>query len=128
MNLLLDTVTFLWILEDAKELSRAARAALQDTDNVVFLSAASTWEIAVKHRLRKLQLPEAPETLIPRQRALRGIESLALSESATLRANLLPDLHKDPFDRMLACQAIEHAMTLVTPDALLRAYPVRVLW
>jgi len=128
VNLLLDTVTFLWILEDAKELSQTARAALEDTGNVAYLSAASAWEIVVKHRLRKMQLPEPPETLIPRQRALRGIESLSLDESATLRANQLPDLHKDPFDRMLACQAIEHAMTIVTPDALLRAYPVRVLW
>jgi PIN domain nuclease of toxin-antitoxin system len=128
VKLLLDTVTFLWILEDAEAIAPAARAALNDRDNLVFLSAASVWEIAVKHRLGKLPLPQAPETLVPQQRKLRGIESLAIGESATLRLHQLPDLHKDPFDRILACQAIEHEMTIVTPDELLRAYPVRTLW
>jgi PIN domain nuclease of toxin-antitoxin system len=128
VNLLLDTVTFLWILEDAASLGPVARAALQDQDNIVFLSAASVWEIAVKHRLGKLPLPQAPERLIPEQRKRRGIESLPISEPATLRLQQLPDLHKDPFDRILVCQAIEHEMTIVTPDALLRAYPVRTLW
>jgi PIN domain nuclease of toxin-antitoxin system len=128
VNLLLDTVTFLWILEDAESLGPAARAALRDTDNLIFLSAASVWEIVVKHRLGKLPLPLSPEKLIPQQRKLRGIESLDISESATLRLPQLPDLHKDPFDRILACQAIEHGMTIVTPDALLRSYPVRTLW
>jgi PIN domain nuclease of toxin-antitoxin system len=128
VHLLLDTVTFLWILEDAESLSPAARSALQDADNLVFLSAASVWEIAVKHRLGKLPLPQSPERLVPQQRELRGIESLGISEAATLRLHQLPDLHRDPFDRILACQAIEHAMTIVTPDALLRAYPVRTIW
>jgi PIN domain nuclease of toxin-antitoxin system len=128
VNLLLDTVTFLWILEDAGSLSPVARAVLQDPDNLAYLSAASVWEIAVKHRLGKLALPQAPQHLIPEQRKRRGIESLAISESATLRLHQLPDLHKDPFDRILACQAIEHEMTIVTPDALLQAYPVRTLW
>jgi PIN domain nuclease of toxin-antitoxin system len=128
MNLLLDTVAFLWILEDSPNLSEAAREALRDADNLVFLSAASVWEITVKYRLGKLPLPAPPEKLVPRERKLRGIESLDIGEAATLRLRQLPDLHKDPFDRILACQSIEHAMTIVTPDALLRAYPVRTLW
>ncbi len=128
MNLLLDTVTFLWILEDAESLGPNVRSALQDADNLIFLSAVSAWEITVKHRLGKLALPQAPEQLIPQQRKRRGIESLAISEAATLRLQQLPDLHKDPFDRILVCQAIEHEMTIVTPDALLHAYPVRTLW
>ena len=128
MHLLLDTVTFIWIIEDSDKISSTARTALADTENVVFLSAASVWEIAVKYRLGKLRLPQPPEQLVPKQRTLRGIESLGISEAATLRLSQLPDLHRDPFDRILACQAIEHAMTIVTPDALLRAYPVRALW
>ena len=128
MNLLLDTVTFLWILADADALGPVARPALENPDNLVYLSAASVWEITVKHRLGKLTLPRPPETLIPQQRKLRGIETLVISEAATLRLPQLPDLHKDPFDRILACQAIEHEMTIVTPDALLRAYPIRTLW
>ncbi len=128
MNLLLDTVSFLRLLEGGDEIGTLAREALEDADNQVFLSAASVWEIAVKHRLGKLRLPLAPEVLIPQQRALRGIESLPISEASTLRLRQIPDLHKDPFDRILACQAIEHAMTIVTPDELLRAYPIRTLW
>jgi PIN domain nuclease of toxin-antitoxin system len=128
VNLLLDTVAFLRLLEGGKGLGQFARQVLEDTDNPVFLSAASVWEIAVKHRLGKLPLPLAPEELIPQQRSLRGIASLAISEASTLRLRQLPDLHKDPFDRILACQAIEHEMTIVTPDELLRAYPVRTIW
>ena len=128
MNLLLDTVTFLWILEDSGSLSRSARSALQSGDNAIYLSAASMWEIAIKHRLGKLPLPESPERLIPHQRKARGIGSLAISEEAVLRLSQLPDVHRDPFDRILACQAIEHEMTIVTPDELLRAYPIRTLW
>ncbi len=128
MNLLLDTVAFLWILEDAGRLGSDARAALRDTDHVVYLSAASVWEIAVKYRLGKLSLPQPPESLVPEQRTLRGIEALSISEAAALRLRQLPDIHKDPFDRILACQAIEHGMTIVTPDPLLRAYPIRTLW
>ena len=128
MNFLLDTVTFLWILQDSKELGADLRDTLEDAENHTFLSAASVWEITVKHRLGKLPLPEAPEQLVPRQRQLRGIEPLAITEAAVLRLKQLPDLHKDPFDRILACQAIEHAMTIVTPDPLLQAYPIRTLW
>ena len=128
MKLLLDTVTFLWILADAKELSRSARRALEDLENRVYLSAASVWEIGVNHRLGKLPLPQAPEILIPSQRALRGIEPLDIAEPAILRLRQLPDLHNDPFDRILACQAIEHEMTIVTPDMALHAYPIRTLW
>lgn len=128
MNLLLDTVTFLWILEDSRELTAGARAAIADIENPLFLSAASAWEIQVKYRLGKLSLPVAPETLIPQQRKLRGIAPLPIHEEAALRVRQLPDLHADPFDRIIVCQAIEHEMTIVTPDRLIRDYPVRTLW
>jgi PIN domain nuclease of toxin-antitoxin system len=128
LNLLLDTVTFLWMFEDSINLSAAARRAIQDLDNTLFLSAVSVWEISIKYRLGKLPLPQMPEQIIPRQRALRGIASLDLTEAAALRLSQLPGRHKDPFDRILACQAIEHSMTIVTPDVRLRAYPVHSLW
>jgi PIN domain nuclease of toxin-antitoxin system len=128
MNLLLDTVTFLWIMEDSEDIPESARVLLSDSENEVFLSAASAWEISVKHALGKLPLPQAPERLIPQQRKMRGISALPISEEAALRVRQLPNLHKDPFDRILACQAIEHTMTIVTPDALLRAYPIRTVW
>lgn len=57
-----------------------------------------------------------------------GIEELPLTEAATLQLSKLPALHKDPFDRMLVCQAIEHGLTIVTPDEMVRSYPIRTLW
>lgn len=128
MNLLLDTVTFLWLIEDAPNVSADARAALMDDENPLFLSVASSWEIGVKYRAGKLRLPLPPARLVPQQRKLRGIEPLAVIEAAALRLPQLPQFHRDPFDRMLVCQAIEHGMTIVTPDELIRAYPVQTLW
>ena len=121
-------MTFLWIIEDAPALSRGARSVLTGANGDIYLSAASAWEIAVKYRKGSLPLPQPPEVLIPSQREQRGIRALPIDEASTLRLRQLPNLHGDPFDRMLACQAIEHEMTIVTPDALLRAYPIRTIW
>ena len=128
MTLLVDTSAFLWWVTGNPRLSTHARATLTDPGNQVFLSAVSAWEIALKHALGKLPLPEEPETLIPRLRERHRVEELALSEAAALQLPKLPSLHRDPFDRMLVCQAIAHGMTLVTPDPLVRRYPVRTLW
>lgn len=128
MTLLVDTAAFLWWATGSSRLSKRAREALTDPGNEVHLSAASTWEIALKHALGKLPLPEEPETLIPRLRAGHRVDELPLSEAATLQLPKLPPLHRDPFDRMLVCQAIAHGMTLVTSDPVVRRYPVRTLW
>jgi PIN domain nuclease of toxin-antitoxin system len=129
VKLLLDTVTFLWITRGEEiRIGPAAQAALENSENRVYLSAASTWEISIKHRLGKLRLPAPPEQFVPEQRRLRGIESIGVCEEATLRVSQLPDLHKDPFDRILVSQAIEHAMTLITPNAVVRSYPIRTIW
>jgi PIN domain nuclease of toxin-antitoxin system len=126
--LLLDTCTFLWIAGDAPELSAQVRNAFADPANDVFLSAVSAWEIAVKHRIGRLQLPAAPETFVPENREAHGIERLDLDEKAALRAGRLPDLHRDPFDRMLVAQAIESGLVLLTPDEAIRQYAVKTLW
>lgn len=128
MRLLLDTCTFLWCLEGGAQLSPVARGALEEGENEVYLSSVSTWEIAVKHGLGRLPLPEPPERYLPRQRQARGIAALALTEAATLFLHRLPALHRDPFDRMLVCQAMAEGLTLVTPDDDVRQYPVPHLW
>ena len=128
MNLLLDTATFLWWVTDDPNLSDRAVGLIRDPSRRVFLSAVSVWEIVVKSTLGKLPLPEDPATLVPRLRAGSGFEALRLEEVAVLQLPKLPDLHRDPFDRMLLCQAIEHGLTLVTPDQELRRYPVRTEW
>jgi len=88
----------------------------------------SVWEIAVKWAARRLVLPEEPTVWIPRRRTQNGIEALPVTEDAAAQMSKLPPLHKDPFDRMLVCQAITEGLQVVTPDHLIRQYPVRVLW
>lgn len=128
MRLLLDTCTFLWVVAGARELSSRAREVFSDPANDVFLSAASAWEIAVKHRLGKLPLPQAPEEFVPAQRAAHGIEPLPVDEESALHVAKLPDLHGDPFDRMLVAQALVGGLVLLTPDDPIRRYPVRAVW
>lgn len=128
MRLLLDTCAFLWIVGGAEDLSARAREAFVDPDNEVFLSAVSAWEIAIKHGLGKLPLPKPLAEFVPTQRAAHGIEPLPLDEEAALHVTKLPDLHRDPFDRMLVAQALVGGLVLLTPDDPIRQYPVRTLW
>jgi PIN domain nuclease of toxin-antitoxin system len=128
MKLLLDTCTFLWMTLDAPELSPRAREAILDAENELYLSAASVWEICVKHALGRLPLPEPPARFIVDQRAACGIASLPVDEESALHLLRLPSLHGDPFDRMLVSQALVHGLTLVTPDPLITQYPSRILW
>ncbi len=128
MKVLLDTCTFLWVITDSEDLSPKARRLFADPGNEVFVSSVSTWEIVVKHALGKLPLPVAPHTFIPLQRDRHAIESLPLREEATLHLARLPELHRDPFDRMLICQAIVHGLVILTPDDLILQYPVPAIW
>jgi PIN domain nuclease of toxin-antitoxin system len=128
VRLLLDTATFLWVISDAPELSGRARELVVDPENDVYLSAVSAWEIAVKYALGRLPLPDSPERFVPEQRKQQGIEELPLDEESALQLTRLPMLHKDPFDRMLVCQAITQALLILTPDELISQYPVRTVW
>ena len=128
MKLLLDTCTFLWIVADAPALSRRARDLFQAADTEVSLSAASAWEIAVKHGLGRLPLPEAPDPFVREMREAHGIASLPIDEESALHVSRLPPLHADRFDRILVSQAIVHGLTILTPDALIAQYPGRTTW
>ncbi|OGP21072.1 MAG: twitching motility protein PilT [Deltaproteobacteria bacterium GWA2_57_13] len=128
MRLLLDTSAFLWIITDAPELSARARDLFVDPGNDVYLSSVSAWEIAVKYALGRLPLPEPPDRFVPSQRQEHGIEPLPLDEEAALHLARLPLLHKDPFDRMLVCQAMVHGLVVLTSDKLVYQYPVRTMW
>jgi PIN domain nuclease of toxin-antitoxin system len=128
LNILLDTCTFLWLISDSTELSERAREVFTHDSDTVFLSSVSVWEIVVKHALGRLPLPASPAQFIARMRALHDIESLPLEEEAVLMLPRLPDIHRDPFDRMLVCQALAHGLSLLTPDPLIRQYPIPVVW
>ena len=128
MKLLLDTCAFLWIAGDASALSKRARELFRGADNEVYLSAASAWEIAVKHTLGRLPLPEPPARFVREMREAHGIAPLAIDEDSALHVSRLPALHRDPFDRMLVSQAIVHGLTILTPDPILMDYPARTIW
>lgn len=128
MKLLLDTCTFLWVTADSSELSANARRLFSDPANEVFLSVASAWEIIVKNKLGRLPLPEPPHEFIPKYRQLHEIAPLSLAEEAVLQLSRLPDYHKDPFDRILICQAIADGLVILTPDRHITQYPVRTAW
>jgi PIN domain nuclease of toxin-antitoxin system len=126
--LLLDTCTFLWIAANAPELTANARELFSEPDNKVYLSTVSVWEIAVKHALGKLPLPDTQAVFVREQREQHQIDSLVLDEDSTLQLHKLPPIHRDPFDRMLVCQAIEHDLIILTPDPMIKQYPVKTIW
>ncbi|TVQ25544.1 MAG: type II toxin-antitoxin system VapC family toxin [Leptolyngbya sp. DLM2.Bin15] len=127
MKILLDTHIFLWFISGDTQLSTDVRDAIRDSDNEVYLSTVSVWEAIVKYQLGKLPLPEHPETYLPKQRELHQIASLALDEISVVQLSKLPTFHRDPFDRMLICQALQNGLTIATVDAAVRAYSVSVL-
>ena len=128
MNLLLDSCTFLWIITGDSKLSETAQQAFANPDNRVFLSAATLWEILVKHGLGRLPLPAPPEIFLQTQREQHRIDPLPIEETDIFQLRKLPDLHRDPFDRMLVCQAIASGLAILTPDRLIQQYPVRTIW
>jgi PIN domain nuclease of toxin-antitoxin system len=127
MKILLDTHIFLWFISGDSQLAADIRDSIRDPANEIYLSAVSIWEAIVKYQLGKLPLPEHPATYLPKQRELHQIASLALDESSVAQLTKLPALHRDPFDRMLVCQALQNGLTIVTVDAAVRAYPVSTM-
>jgi PIN domain nuclease of toxin-antitoxin system len=128
MRILLDTCTFLWLILDTEELTEKVKDLFADSDNEVFLSVVSTWEIAVKYAIGRLDLPEEPRFYIPEQRERHRVRSLPLDEPASLQVSTLPKIHSDPFDRMLISQAMIHGLTILSPDDMMKKYPVRIAW
>ena len=128
MKLLLDTHTFLWLVEGNSNLSSNARTALGDPVNSLYLSAASVWELAIKTANKKLALSDPLEDYVPRWVSAYQIAYLPIDASHSLAVSRLSDHHRDPFDRMLVAQATVEQMTLVSSDARLAAYSVPILW
>ncbi|MDO8349357.1 MAG: type II toxin-antitoxin system VapC family toxin [Planctomycetota bacterium] len=118
----------MWLIAEPEKLTPKARAALQQPANEVFLSAASVWECAIKQKHGRLPLPGDPARFLAQQRAAHGIAALPIDEDAVAQIGKLPDHHRDPFDRILVCQAIIGGMSIVTPDEGIARYPVSLLW
>jgi PIN domain nuclease of toxin-antitoxin system len=126
--LLLDTHALLWWLAEPSRLSRAASAAIAESSNEVFVSAATAWELATKVHLGKLEIAEPLLSDLPCLLAAQGFELLSVDLRHGLRAGGYPHTHRDPFDRLLVAQAELESLTLVSIDAALRDFPCRLLW
>lgn len=127
MNFLVDTHIFLWFVIDDPKLGDARKQAIQDPTNLVFLSSVSAAEIAIKHANKKLPLPQHPSLYVPRLRKQHQFLELPLEEASSLMLSNLPPIHKDPFDRLLICQALSHGLTLITDDDKILKYDVPTL-
>lgn len=124
MRLLLDTHAFLrYFTADAK-LPDSFRQAITDPANQVFVSVATVWEAVIKYNLGKLPLPAPPASYLPQQRDAHGLSSLSIEEDAMPHLANLPPLHRDPFDRLLIAQALQHGLTIATVDPDIAAYGV----
>ena len=128
MKLLLDTSAFLWFVLDSDRLPPATRATLREHETDVWLSVVSVWEVMVKSQIGRLKLPGPAWPYLTRLREQHEIDSLPLEESAIAHLSKLPAVHRDPFDRLLVCQAIQHDLPIVTNDEALQRYPVKTFW
>ncbi|MHB1808901.1 MAG: type II toxin-antitoxin system VapC family toxin [Solirubrobacteraceae bacterium] len=123
MRLLLDTHVFLWLQTEPERLGSELER-VRDPRNELLVSAASAWEIAIKHSLGRLPLPEAPARYVPRRVAAIGASGVAIEQEHALRVATLPPLHRDPFDRLLVAQGPILDATILTADAAISAYGV----
>lgn len=128
MRLLLDTCTAVWAALEPERLSAAAAAALEESDAPVLVSAASVWEVAIREASRRHRWTVTVDAFMRRLREDLDAEWLPIDERAAAGVGRLPLLHRDPFDRILVAQAIEHGLTIVTPDADIGRYPATTLW
>lgn len=132
MRFLLDTHAFLWTLCDAKKLSKRSRDIIENSENDVFISVITYWEISLKFALGKLKLTGFTPEQLPGLAAEIGLETLPLSAEISSTFYQLPvQVHRDPFDRMLIWQSIREDLCLLSRDAAFkeyRDYGIRVIW
>ncbi len=125
---LLDTHTFLWWLSDSGRLSKAAHETIADPSNDILVSAATAWEITTKFRIGKLADSKAVALNITGHIASQEFTELAINVADAEIAGRLPGAHRDPFDRMLAAQALAHNLSIVSVDLVFDQFGVRRLW
>ncbi len=126
LRFLLGTHIFLWLLAEPERLGDHF-GVLEDPDNQLLLSAASSWEIAIKARLGRLALPDDPKRYVPGRMRSIGVEPLPVQHTHALAVGDLPPLHRDPFDRLLVAQACDLRLRIVTADAQIARYEVETL-
>ena len=128
MKLLLDTHTFPWMSLDGPQLSQNARELLADTDNQLWLSPASYWEIGIKMSIDKYKLSESLDEFVDRELKINDISILPIETKHAATVATLPYHHRDPFDRMLIAQSIVEQMAIVSKDKAFDDYGIQRVW
>ena len=128
MKLLLDTHIFLWFIAGDLNLSSNARILIEDSANEKFVSAASLWEIAIKHSLGKLDLSDDFDVLFPNQLEVNGFEMVPVKTAHLSNLISLPFHHRDPFDRLLIAQTVAENMQIVSVDRVFDSYNISRHW
>jgi PIN domain nuclease of toxin-antitoxin system len=128
MRALLDTHAFLWWLLDSPQLSSGVHEVIGDPANEIYLSAASGWEIAIKAKLGRIEIEGDPGKVIPEQMVKNAFDGLPVQMSHALQVFNLPDLHRDPFDRILIAQAQVEDLSIITKDPAIGQYEVPTIW
>lgn len=128
MTYLLDTSVWLWSVSEPERIAKKGLEILQGGQEEIYLSAATSWEVSIKARSGKLNLPGRPDEYIASRTAQQGLRLLPITHLHTWRTNDLPLHHADPFDRLIIAQAILEKMTVLTSDRTFEKYPVEMIW
>ena len=127
--ILLDTHTLVWMASDPEKLSKPAADIIQKFQSSLLVSAISAWEIALLYKRGRLLLPVPPDVFIDKALARHGIQELPITRACTVAAVALPDIHNDPFDRILVAEALQRRCRIITKDAIIPTYPgISVVW
>lgn len=127
MQYIIDTCIFLWYISGDRRLPTNYLNIIKDSNNTIYLSVASIWETSVKQNIGKIDLPKPASLYLPQKRVLHHIISLPITENDIRQLHTLPTIHKDPFDRIIICQALENNLTILTTDRLIRKYSAKTL-
>lgn len=127
LKVLLDTQAWLWIQVSPERFSREALELVEDLRNELLLSAASSWEIAIKFALGKLALPEPPAEYVPARLELSGTKALGVEHRHALHVATLPHHHRDPFDRLIVAQAQLEELPVLTSDPSVMRYDIETI-
>jgi PIN domain nuclease of toxin-antitoxin system len=125
---LLDTHAFLWFVSEDNRLSSKAQSIIINSQNEVYFSAVSAWELSIKIRLDRLTIEEDLEPFIIKQLAENNFSTLSITIFHSIYTSKLPNIHKDPFDRMIVAQAQVEDLSLVSKDKNIKKYKVPVVW
>ena len=127
--ILLDTHAFIWMASDPEKLSIRAVDAIQRNREGLIISMATCWEVALLHKRGRLLLPVSPERFTEKAITRHGIHEVPFTRATILASVALPEIHRDPFDRILIAEALHRGCPIVTGDGMIASYPgVSVIW